>query len=68
MDKQQKAHYKLRSKQDRDVKTYNHFKNIHNHNETEIGQQEREMNEWVAKASTYKKPPKRLPTDKDVFV
>ena len=60
MNNVEKANYKLRSKQDKDVKTYNHFKNIHNHNETEIGQQEREMNEWVSKAATYKKPSKRL--------
>ena len=67
MNKEQKSHYKLRSKQDRDVKTYNHFKNIHNHNETEIGVENKEMSEWVAKATTYKKPPKRLPRNKDVF-
>ncbi len=68
MNNQQKSHYNLRKKQDRDVKTYNHFKNIHNHNETEIGVENREMSEWVAKASNYKKPPKRLPRNKDVFV
>ncbi len=68
MNNQQKSHYNLRKKQDRDVKTYNHFKNIHNHNETEIGVENREMSEWVAKASNYKKPPKRLPHNKDVFV
>jgi hypothetical protein len=58
MNSEQKSHYNLRKKQDKDIKKYNNFKNIHNHNETE----------WVAKAATYKKPPKRLPHNKDVFV
>ncbi len=68
MNSEQKSHYKLRSKQDKEIKKYNHFKNIHNHNETEIGVEDREMKEWVAKSATYKKPPKRLPHNKDVFV
>ena len=68
MNNEQKANFKLRSKQDKHVKLYNNFKKIHNQSENEMGVENQEMNEWVSKAATYKKPPKRLPHNKDVFV
>ena len=55
-------------KQDRKVKTYKNLKKLNHGSECEIGTEDREMPEWIAEMSCYKKPPKRLPRDKDVFV
>ncbi len=58
-----------RLKQDRKVKTYKNLKKINNDCECEIGTEYGEMMpEWIAEMSCYKKPPRRLPRDKDVFV
>jgi len=57
-----------RLKQDRKVKEYKNLRNINHASECEIGHENREMKEWIAEMSCYKKPPKRLPRDKDVFI
>ena len=55
-------------KQDRKVKTYKNRRKLNHGSETEIGNEDREMSEWICDMSCYKKPPKRLPRDKEVFI
>ena len=55
-------------KQDRKEKMYHNLKKIHHASECEIGNEDRDMKEWIAEMACYKPPPKRLPRDKDVFV
>ena len=66
MNKEQKSLFK-NLKQNRKEKTYYNLRNIHHSSECEIGNENRQMSEWIAEMSCYKKPKRQLPRDKDVF-
>ncbi len=55
-------------KSDRKVKEYKNRRKLDHGSECEIGNENREMKEWIAEMSCYKPPKKRLPRDKDVFI
>jgi hypothetical protein len=55
-------------KQDRQLKTYHHWKKINIPSNTEIGTETNElMSEHIAQLAEWKKPPKRLPKDTQIF-